>query len=87
MGSVQVNIRFDDAVVAELDAAAAAAGRTRAEVVRDAVLHSLTAAANARAAAAYERAYGDQPETDGELHRAERAALRLTSDETWERWW
>lgn len=85
MGSVQVNIRFDDAVVAELDAAAA--GRTRAEVVRDAVLHSLKAAANARAATAYERAYGDQPETAEELDRALHTALRLTTDEPWERWW
>lgn len=84
---MQVNIRLEDGIVAELDAAAAAAGRTRAEVVREAVLQSLKVAANARAAADYERAYGDQPETDEELDRAQRTALRLTTDEPWERWW
>jgi len=87
MGSVQVNIRLDEAVVAELDAAASAGGCTRAQVVRDAVLQSLRAAADARAAAAYEQAYGDQPETEEELDRARRTALRLTADEPWERWW
>jgi len=87
MGSVQVNIRLDETIVADLDAAAAATGRTRAEVVREAVLHALRAAANARAAAAYAQAYGDQPETDEELDRAQRTALRLTADEHWERWW
>ncbi len=87
MASVQVNIRLDEAIVAELDAAAIAAGRTRAEVVREAVLHSLRAAADARAATAYEKAYGSQPETDEELDRARRTAVRLTADEPWERWW
>jgi len=87
MGSVQVNIRLDEAIVAELDAAAAADGLSRAEVVREAVLQSLRAAANARAATAYEQAYRDQPETEKELDRARRTALRLTTDEPWERWW
>ncbi|MGH8909316.1 MAG: hypothetical protein ACRD0K_23185 [Egibacteraceae bacterium] len=65
---------------------AAEEGRTRAEIVGDAVLQRLEAAARARAGAAYERGYEEQPETDDELNRARRSALRLTSEEPWERW-
>ncbi|MGH8931948.1 MAG: ribbon-helix-helix domain-containing protein [Egibacteraceae bacterium] len=85
--TVQVNVRFDEDTVDALDAIAAEEGRTRAEIVRDAVHHRLEAAASARVGAAYQRAYEEQPETDDELQRAERSAQRLTSEEPWEQWW
>ncbi len=85
--TVQVNIRLDQDIVDALDVIAEEEGRTRAEIVRDAVRHRLEAAASARASVAYQRAYEEQPETDDELDRAERSARRLTSEEPWERWW
>lgn len=83
----QINIRLDDDTVAALDDAAARQGVTRAELVRLAVLRLLAATERAKVAAAYQRTYGEQPETGAELRRAERTAARLTADESWERWW
>lgn len=85
--SVQINIRIDDRTGQALDDLAAEEGRTRAEVVRDAVVRRLTEVASDRIDDAYRRAYAEQPETPGELRRAERAAARLTGDEPWEPWW
>lgn len=85
--STQINLRFDDATVAALDALGAEQGLTRAEVVRDAVRLCLDEANADRAGAAYRQAYADHPETAGELDRAKRSAARLTTDEPWEPWW
>jgi len=87
MERIQVNIRLEPAVVAAVDLVAAEEGRTRAEVVRDAVIRRLRAAADDRAATAYAQAYRERPETDDELDRSTKAALRLTAEEPWERWW
>lgn|GEM_PF-6026545 len=83
----QINIRLDDATVAALDDIAAGEGVTRAEMVRRAVLRLLRAAEKASAASAYRAAYEEHPESAGDVRRAERAARRLTSEESWERWW
>ena len=85
--TTQINIRLDDQTVAGLDRIAEQEGRTRAEVVRDAVNRRLHAAAGERVANAYRRAYSEHPETPEELRRAEAAASRLTEDESWEPWW
>lgn len=85
--STQVNIRLDDHSLATLDAIAAAEGRTRAEVVRDAVQRRLDEDRRARLDASYRRAYEEHPETIEDLERAERSAHRLTGDEPWEPWW
>lgn len=85
--ATQINIRLDDATVAALDGVAAREGVTRAEMVRMAVLRLLQAAERAAAASAYRDAYEEHPETAGDLRRAGRAAGRLTSEESWERWW
>lgn len=85
--SVQVNLRLDDDVVVALDEIAAEEGRTRTEVVRDAVERRLGEQARRHTDAAYRRAYEEQPETSDELRRAAHAASRLTSEEPWERWW
>lgn len=66
---------------------AARQGVTRAEIVRAAVLRLLRAAERAAVASAYREAYEDQPETVGEMRRAQRSARRLTAEESWERWW
>lgn len=87
MERAQLNVRFEPDQLAALDILAAAEGRSRADIVRDAVVDRLRAATAARVSAAYERAYRDQPETDEELDRAVNSAQRLTSEETWERWW
>ncbi|HEV8627147.1 MAG TPA: ribbon-helix-helix protein, CopG family [Acidimicrobiia bacterium] len=85
--AVQINIRLDDTTAAALDDVAAKEGVTRAELVRMAVIRLIQAAERAASASAYRRAYEDRPETRGDIRRAERAATRLTSDESWERWW
>jgi ribbon-helix-helix CopG family protein len=85
--ATQINIRLDDATVAALDGAAAREGVTRAEMVRMAVLRLLQAVERAAAASAYQDAYGEHPETAADVRRAGRAAGRLTSEESWERWW
>jgi len=85
--STQINLRFDDDTTAALDELAAKQGRTRAEVVREAVHRRLTEEAGERIGDAYRSAYGEHPETPVELERAERSASRLTSDEPWEPWW
>lgn len=85
--SVQVNLRLDDDIVVALDEIAAEEGRTRTDVVRDAVERRLAEQARRQTDAAYRRAYEEQPETEDELRRAEQAACRLTSEEPWERWW
>lgn len=87
VSSVQVNVRFDGDAIRALDAIAADEGSSRADVVRKAVLDRLKLAAAAKDAAAYEQAYKDFPETDEEVDRATASALRLTSDEPWDRWW
>jgi predicted transcriptional regulator len=85
--AAQINIRLDDETVAALDEIAAREGATRAEIVRAAVLQLLRAAERAAIASAYREAYEDQPETVGEMRRAQRSAGRLTNEESWERWW
>lgn len=85
--STQINIRLDDETVAALDALAEQEGSTRAEIVRAAVLRLLRATERAAVASSYREAYGEYPETPGELRRAQRAAGRLTAEESWERWW
>lgn len=85
--ATQINIRLDDATVDALDDVAAREGVTRAEIVRMAVLRLLQAAERASVATAYRDAYGEHPETAGDLRRAQRVAGRLTSEESWERWW
>ena len=85
--ATQVNIRLDDQTVAALDEMAARQGATRAELVRAAVIQLLRAAERAATASAYREAYGEHPETAGEMRRAERSAGRLTAEESWERWW
>jgi predicted transcriptional regulator len=85
--ATQINIRLDDETVAQLDEMAAREGSTRTEIVKAAVLRLLRASERAALASAYRRAYQDQPETAGELRRAQRSAGRLTADESWERWW
>jgi predicted transcriptional regulator len=83
----QINIRLDDQTVAALDEMAAQQGATRAEIVRAAVLRLVRAAERAAVASAYRESYEDQPETVGEMRRAQRSAGRLTAEESWERWW
>ena len=85
--STQINIRLDDQTVAALDELAAREGSTRAEIVRAAVLRLLRAKERAAVAFGYREAYGEHPETPGELRRAQRSAGRLTAEEHWERWW
>lgn len=85
--SVQINIRVDGPTVEALDALAADEGSTRAEIVRDALVRRLADVARDRIDRAYHRAYTADPETPEELRRAERAAARLTGDESWEPWW
>ena len=85
--ATQINIRLDDATVTALDGVAAREGVTRAEIVRMAVLRLLQAAERSAAASAYREAYEQRPETTGDVRRAERSAGRLTSEESWERWW
>ncbi len=85
--STQINLRFDDATVAALDDLASDHGRSRADVVRDAVRRCLAEAEGDRAGAAYRQAYADQPETAEELERAKGSAARLTTAEPWEPWW
>jgi predicted DNA-binding protein len=85
--SAQINIRLDDDAVAALDRLASEEGRTRAELVREAVQERLRGATQGRVAAAYREAYEDHPETAAELRRAEQAARRLVAEEPWERWW
>jgi predicted transcriptional regulator len=85
--ATQINIRLDDQAVAALDEIAAREGATRAEIVRTAVLRLLRAAEREAIASAYREAYDDQPETMGEMRRAQRSAGRLTAEESWERWW
>ncbi|MGH9000830.1 MAG: ribbon-helix-helix domain-containing protein [Acidimicrobiia bacterium] len=85
--ATQINIRLDDQAVAALDELAAGEGSTRAEIVRAAVLRLLRAAEHASVASAYRQAYEAQPETVGELRRAQRSAGRITGEESWERWW
>lgn len=85
--STQINLRFDDATVAALDRLAADQGRSRAEVVREAVNRRLANADAERAGDAYRRAYEDQPETADEIDRARVSAARLTTEEPWVPWW
>ncbi|MDP9452954.1 MAG: ribbon-helix-helix protein, CopG family [Actinomycetota bacterium] len=85
--SVQINIRVDERTVEALDHLAAEEGRTRAEVVRDALVRRLAEARRARIDLTYGQAYAEQPETPDELRRAEQAAARLTAEEPWEPWW
>ena len=85
--AVQINIRLDDTTVAALDDVAAREGVTRAELVRMAVIRLIQAAERAASASSYRRAYEEHPETKADVRRAERAAGRLTSEESWERWW
>lgn len=84
---IQINIRVDQSTAEALDALAAEEGRTRAEIVREALSRRLAEAKRSRIDVAYERAYADRPETPDELLRAEQAAVRLISDEPWEPWW
>ena len=85
--STHINIRLDDETVAALDELAVREGSTRAELVRAAVLRLLRAKERLAVASAYRAAYGEHPETGGELRRAQRSAGRLTAEEPWERWW
>ena len=85
--TTQVNIRLDGPTVVALDDLAAREGVTRAELVRLAVLRLLQAAERAATADAYREAYGQHPETPTDVRRAERAAARLTAQESWDRWW
>lgn len=85
--STQINLRFDDGTVAALDDLAAEEGRSRADVVRDAVERRLAEVEGNRAEAAYRAAYTERPETPDELDRARRNGLRLIEEEPWERWW
>lgn len=84
---IQINIRVDQSTAEALDHLAAEEGRTRAEIVREALSRRLAEAKRNRIDVAYERAYADRPETPDELLRAEQAAARLISDEPWEPWW
>lgn len=85
--STQINLRFDERTVAALDDLAAQEGRSRSDVVRDAVARRLAESESDRIDAAYEAAYREHPETAEELERAHQNALRLIAEESWEPWW
>ncbi len=85
--AVQINVRFDDELVEALDALASEEGRSRPEVVREAVVHWLAQSRRAKEDEAYRRAYEEHPETPEELEEAEQNAARLVAEEPWERWW
>lgn len=85
--STQINIRIDDLTAQALDGLAAELGRTRAEIVREAVLQRLAIAAANRIDDAYRDAYREHPESRDELRRAGQVAARLTREEPWEPWW
>jgi metal-responsive CopG/Arc/MetJ family transcriptional regulator len=84
---VQINVRVDERTAEALDGLAAEEGKTRAELVRDALTARLAEARRSRIDVGYERAYAEHPETPHDLRRAEEAATRLTGDEPWKPWW
>ncbi len=85
--STQINLRFDPPTVAALDDLAADEGRSRADVVRDAVRRRLEEVERERADEAYRAAYLAHPETEDEMREAHDNAVRLTNEEPWEPWW
>ncbi len=80
---MQVNVRLDEEIVAELDRVAATDGSSRAVVVRRAVLAWFESRRWGEADALYRRAYESAPETADELRRAESNAQRLATEEPW----
>lgn len=84
---LQINIRVDEGTAKALDDLAAEEEKTRAEVLREALMWRLADAQRSRIDRAYENAYTRHPETPEELRRAEEAAIRLTGDEPWIPWW
>lgn len=86
MGS-QVNVRLDDDMAESLDRIAESEGKTRVQVVREAIARRVDKAMSAEALAQHRRAFELVPETPEELARAEAASRRLTDEEPWEKWW
>lgn len=84
----QLAVKLPDELVRQVDELVArGVFPSRSSVIRHGLEAIVTAQRQQAVAQAYERSYGQLPESEEELAEATRLAVSAIHDEPWEKWW